>query len=68
MTEIPDNWKARPVQKVDQAAAILARCRASIYNDVKAGRLQLVKIGEHSSAISTASIIRFLNERGIEVL
>jgi hypothetical protein len=68
MNIIPDNWRAHPVQKVTQAAAILARSRASIYLDVQRGHLDLVKIGEKSSAITTASIIRFLNSRGIEVL
>lgn len=67
-TVIPDNWRARPVQKVDQAAVILARSRVSIYRDAQRGELDLVKIGEHSSAITTASIIRFLEKRGIEVM
>lgn len=64
---IPENWQARPVQKVDQAALILARSRVAIYRDVANGELDLVKIGERSSAITTASIIRFLEKRGIEV-
>lgn len=65
---IPDNWQACPVQKVDQAAVILARSRVSIYRDVQRGELDLVRIGERSSAITTASIVRFLEKRGIEVL
>lgn len=68
MSTIPDNWQVRPVQKVDQAAVILARSRVSIYRDVKNGTLELVKLGERSSAITTASILRYLQARGIEVL
>lgn len=64
---VPDNWQARPVQKVDQAAVILARSRVSIYRDVQRGELDLVRIGERSSAITTASIVRFLERRGIEL-
>ena len=67
MNVIPDNWQNRPVQKVRQAAAILARSRASIYLDAQRGELELVKIGEKSSAITTASILRYLANRGIEV-
>jgi hypothetical protein len=67
MKSIPDNWWTRPVQKVQQAAVILARSRASIYLDVQRGELDLVKIGEKSSAITTASILRYCARRGIEV-
>lgn len=68
MTAIPSNWHARPLQKVDEAAAILTRSRVSIYREVKRGNLDLVKTGEKSSAITTASILRWLNERGVEIL
>lgn len=68
MNAIPENWRTRPVQKVGQAAAILARSRASIYLDVRRGELELVKIGEKSSAITTASILRYCSRRGIEVV
>ncbi|MCU6499884.1 transcriptional regulator [Rugamonas sp. A1-17] len=67
MNTIPDKWWARPVQKVQQAAVILARSRASIYLDVQRGELELVKIGEKSSAITTASILQYCARRGIEV-
>lgn len=68
MNAIPENWRTRPVQKVEQAAAILARSRASIYLDARRGELDLVKIGEKSSAITTASILRYCARRGIEVV
>ena len=68
MNSIPDNWQNRPVQKVEQAAVILARSRASIYLDARRGELELVKIGEKSSAITTASILRYCARRGIEVV
>lgn len=67
MNAIPEKWWTRPVQKVQQAAVILARSRASIYLDVQRGELDLVKIGEKSSAITTASILRYCSRRGIEV-
>ncbi|PLX72624.1 MAG: hypothetical protein C0607_16070 [Azoarcus sp.] len=65
--EVPKNWQSLPVQRMCHATVILSRCRGSIYLDVKAGRLDLVKLGERASAITTASIIRFLKERGVEV-
>jgi hypothetical protein len=65
--EVPPNWQSLPVQRMCHATVILSRCRASIYQDVKAGRLDMVKLGERASAITTKSIIRFLKECGVEV-
>lgn len=67
-TPIPENWQARPVQKVHEVSAITRLSRAAVYRQAQDGELELVKIGERSSAITTASIIRFLEKRGVEVL
>lgn len=67
-TPIPENWKTRPVLKVAQAAAITAQSIPSTYRAVQRGELELVKIAERSSAITTSSLIKFLTSRGVEVL
>jgi predicted DNA-binding transcriptional regulator AlpA len=67
-TTIPDNWQARPVQKVEEASAILAISRSATYEFAKRRELDLVKLSARSSAITTASIVRFLAARGVEML
>ena len=65
---IAADWRYRPIQKVNEAATITATSRNTVYRLVQTGDLELVKLGERASGITTASIIQFLNSRGVELL
>jgi excisionase family DNA binding protein len=51
----------------NEAARLLSISRSTLYRFVTQGHLQLVKIGERSSAIPRESILSFAEKRGIPV-
>lgn len=67
MHTVPQAWRSRPVQSIQDGVSITTMSRAQLYRLAKKGELELVKIGERKSAITTASIVRFFEKRGISV-
>lgn len=56
-----------PVRRPNDTAYLLGISRSTLYRLVKQGELQLVKLGERSSAITRESILSFAEKRGIPV-
>lgn len=60
-------WWFIPAQSIEDAELITKLSRAQLYRYVKDGQLDLVKLGTRKSAITTESIVRFFEKRGVSV-
>jgi excisionase family DNA binding protein len=57
----------RAVYSINETSDILSTSRPAIYDLVREGRLEMIKLGPKKSRIMAGSIVRLLDElRGIE--
>lgn len=60
-------WHQKPTQSIKDACAITNRSQAQLYRDIQRGEFDLVKLGTLKSAVTTESIVRFFEKRGVSV-
>lgn len=56
-SQITESTAARPaIEKVPAAARRMAVSVSQVYREIRAGRLQLVKLGERASGLNVAAV------------
>lgn len=65
-TPTNDDWRARPLIRVDEAALLLCRSRASIYLLAEKGDLRLVQIAGRTS-VRTEDVVRLIDDAPVHV-